>query len=38
MREVLPARHLDQALVTGAEFFNQYVCQAMAREASGLIL
>lgn len=24
MREVLPARHLDQALVTGAEFYAQY--------------
>ena len=24
MREVLPARHLGQALVTGAEFYAQY--------------
>ena len=24
MREVLPARHSDQALVTGAEFYAQY--------------
>lgn len=38
MHEVLPARHLDQALVTGAEFFDQYVCPVMTKGIGGLTL